>query len=640
MTPSSVRRRDPLLAVVLLLAVCGAALALQGWRSRIPTVDLIPHFLDAAALVREGVIPNRGTISGYLAYNPPGTTWLMVPGVIVTHDPRLIEFVASSLLYAATLLGIYALARSAFGRPTALFATALYAFSEIGLFVAGSLWPRAPIQPFFVWMVYWLLRWAIMRQAQALAIALGIWATGMYVFMEIAPAILLVPFFWYRYRPPVRLAPLAIAAVAALAVWWPYLAYEGQRDYRDLQSMVRRAQVIESGADGRQPWCDPRLTVLTADGRVVAPAAQSGQNDAPSAGGLRVVAGAGLLRFLGAVDNVVTGPTGGTLPIAPISHLVLFTAAALSLIAVAVGSTAAGRFAVARAVRGSRVSMVLGTVFLGLGIVIPEVLVAFFSPDGSIEQGTRDALTALRILLLAVGVCLMIVAPASRALSRLTALLGAYSPGAAAREFLLFALVVPWVTLAVLAEPGRSDRFWWLWPLLVIFVAALVCHAAAAPTWRQRVQAAVLGAVVAGFTWVTPVSDRLQSWRENGWASVDADEIRALEYIASRVGDHRQVRIGYHRPLFVGIPSLSAIDPRFKGGAELDLVLLYTHEIVNGSRCAEGFGPEDDYRIAVDASKRQPVESYRIVASPGPEFRPVRRFGDVVVFSRNQNEPP
>ena len=56
-------RRDPLLALVVLVAFAGTMFAWQGWRERVPTIDLVPHYLDALAFVRDGVVPTRGTVS-------------------------------------------------------------------------------------------------------------------------------------------------------------------------------------------------------------------------------------------------------------------------------------------------------------------------------------------------------------------------------------------------------------------------------------------------------------------------------------------------------------------------------------------------------------------------------------------------
>lgn len=635
---TSTSRRDPALALVVLIAACGVALAMQGWRTRIPTIDLVPHYLDAIALVHDGVIPNRGTISGYLAYNPPGPTWLLAPGVIATDDPRLVEFVVSALLYAATLLGIYCLARTSFGRPTALLATCVYAFSEVGLFVAGSLWPRAPVQPFVVWMVYWLQRWALDRQRRALPIALSLWAAGMFVFMEIAPAILLVPFFWFRYRPPVRVAPLAIAAAAVLLVWWPYLVYESQHDYRDLQSMLLRAEVGTSEAAPGHQWCDSNITIVNDAGQIVWPSAETRQPAEDSTGALRRAAAAGyngVVRLRGAAENAVFGAVGGSPPDLRGSHVVIFIAAAMSLITVALSSTALGSFVLSRPLRPSIVRTVSGVALMGLALVAPRAIVSLVSPDGLIEAETRDTLKALQTALLATGAVLVLLQPMSVAVMRFAAFARASSSDTAPRRFLLFALLVPWAALLILVEPGRSDRLWWLWPLVVIFAAALVFHVVGVATVRRRMAAALLAALIVVLTCVTPANiARLQSWTDDGWAGVDADEIRAVDYIASRIATGpRQTKVGYHLRFFRGIPALSAVDRRFKVGAELDLVLAQKHGVTNADRCAEGLDPEDDYRLVDDASRPLPG-TYRVVASPDPGFRLVRQFGSIRILER------
>jgi hypothetical protein len=621
----------------VLLAACGVALAMQGWRTRIPTLDLVPHYLDAIALVRDGVIPSRGTISSFLAYNPPGPTWLLVPGVIATDDPRLVEGFVSAPLYAATLLGIYWLARTSFGRPTALLATGMYAFSDVGLFVAGSLWPRAPIQPFFVWMVYWLQRWAVSRQPGALPIALSLWAAGMFVFMEIAPAILLVPFCWFRYRPPIRAAQLAITAAGVLLMWWPYLAYESQHEYRDLRSMVLRTQVGTPGSARGHQWCDPGITMVNDAGQIVGSSTGTRQAVPESQGALRGAAMAGykgVLRLRGTVENAVFGVVGGVPPDLRGSHVVVFMAAALSLIAVALSSTALGSFVLSRPLRPSIVRNVLGVALIGLALVVPWAVVSLVSPDGLIEPDTRDALGTLRMAFLAAGAVLVLLLPMSVAVIRFATFATARASNAAPQSFLLFALLVPWAALLILSEPERSDRLWWLWPLTVIFAAALVFHVVGVATVRRRMAAAVLAALIVALTCVTPLNiARLQSWT-TGWAGVDADEFRAIDYIASRIAGSRQAKVGYHLRFFRGIPALSAVDRRFKVGAELDLVLLQKHGITNADRCAEGFAPDDDYRLVADALRPSLPGTYPMVGSPDAGFRPVRRFGGIRVFDR------
>ena len=629
-------RRDWSAAGVLLLAVAGLALSWQGWRARIPAIDLVPHYLDAVALIRDGVIPSRGTISGYLAYNPPGPTWLMVPGVLSTGDPRLAELVPAALLYALTLLGIHRIARWAFSRSTAVLAVALYAFSEIGLFVAGTVWPRAPIQAFVVWTVYWLGRWAVHREARALPIALAIWGAGMYVFMEIAPAILLVPVCWYLYRPPVRLAGIAAAALAVGMVWSPYLSYEAAHEYRDIRSMAFRSTVGPETPAVGPPWCAPGLTVVTDDGAVVGPTAarQMAQpvSDDPT-GAIASAAYGVLYRVRGAGENAMAGVVGGTSPGPWWSRAALFVAVMISIMAIGL-ATVAGR-SVRPSVPFGAIGIAVGLGLIATAAAAPAVLIALFSSDGALETGTSDTLQALQILLIVCGAMVALAGPAWHAMGRLAAVARANAVHRSAQRFLVYALLVPWTALLVLVEPGRSDRFWWLWPLAAIFLAALVFHVVGTSTRARRAVAAGLTGLFVAVACVTPVTlSRLQSWRSDGWAGHDADAIRAIEDVASRVAPRSEAYIGYHVHFFRGIPSLSKVEPRFKVGAELDLVLLLKHGVRNANECAEGFEPHDEYRIVDEPSRASPLGTYRIAALPDPTFRLVRRVVGTSVFAR------
>lgn len=627
-------RRDPLLAVVVLVAFAGTMLAWQGWRERVPTIDLVPHYLDALAFVRDGVMPTRGTVSSYGAYNPPGTTWLLVPGVLLTDEPRLAELFASSLLYLATLLGIYMLARSSFSRTAALLAVCLYAFSEVGLFVAGTLWPRAPIQPFVVWMICWLQRWAVQRDARGLPIALAIWATGLYVFMEIAPIVLLIPICWYVYKPPVRLPSLAAAALGLLVVWWPYLAYEARHDYRDLRSILLQSDVGRARSTVRATaWCDPQVVVVTGDGTTLPPAGSRTSDDtAEDSDRVKTLALTGLIRARGSAVNAVEGVVGRTsTPPAPVS-IALFAGLALAMLAMLSGSAPSPSNA-PRRMPFARTRIVIGAVTIVAAIGLPAALVPLFSPDGSIEEATRDALETLRILLLVLAVTVAFAGPIARAAARLARHLRTDLVASPAQRFLVAGFLLPWAVLAALVEPGRSDRFWWLWPLAAVFLAALVVHVGGGLR-RPRLASIVLGVLVIVLSCATPTHvARLQSWRANGWAGADSDQMRAVDDVASRLGS-RETRIGYHLPFFEGIPRLSVVDSRFKVGAELDLVLAYKYRIANASRCAEGFSPDDEYRIVWTMSRPSPPGAYRIIASPANAFQPVGLFGAAGLYRR------
>ncbi len=146
---------------VLLLAALGAVLILQGWKSRIPNFDMLTT-IDAAQAASSITRTPAGPWCGHelrILY----ASWADLadaarPGAV--RDSRLFEYPGSLALYVGTLLGIFLVARRYFGDRCALVAVVLYGFSELGLTVGSSLLHRHPVQFFFVWVVYWVARWA------------------------------------------------------------------------------------------------------------------------------------------------------------------------------------------------------------------------------------------------------------------------------------------------------------------------------------------------------------------------------------------------------------------------------------------------------------------------------------------------
>src|SRR5262249_24092672 len=155
----------------------------------------------AYELVADHKIPDRGALSSYVSHNPPGGAWLMAPGVFLFKDPRLFDFIGSLGLYVATLTGILLLARMYFTPGCGILAVVLYGLSELGLQVASSVWERLPLHFFYVWMLYFASQWVRRQDSRFLAAAILTWAAGMYVFMEIAPAALILPVIWLIHRP-------------------------------------------------------------------------------------------------------------------------------------------------------------------------------------------------------------------------------------------------------------------------------------------------------------------------------------------------------------------------------------------------------------------------------------------------------
>ena len=84
-------------------------------------------------------------------------------------------------------------------------------------------------------------------------------AAGMYVHLEIMPAVQLLPVVWVLYRPPIRLGTILIAIAISAIIWLPYLRFEYSRDFSDIISQLNRKQNVP--ADYRKAWCDPSLVM-------------------------------------------------------------------------------------------------------------------------------------------------------------------------------------------------------------------------------------------------------------------------------------------------------------------------------------------------------------------------------------------
>jgi hypothetical protein len=113
----------------------------------------------------------------------------------------------------------------------------LYTASFIGAFFGTGLWPRA--HPFFfVWMLLLLTLWVERRQGRYVALAVIVYAAGMYWYMEMAPALLLVPILYFLYRPPVGWKAIVAATAVGVAIWSPYLIFETSRNFEDLRELV------------------------------------------------------------------------------------------------------------------------------------------------------------------------------------------------------------------------------------------------------------------------------------------------------------------------------------------------------------------------------------------------------------------
>jgi hypothetical protein len=534
----------------------------------------------------------------------------MLPGVLLFRDPRLFEYVGSIFLYVGTLLGIFLIARRYFGPRCAVVAVALYGFSELGLSIGSTLFHRYPIHFFFVWMVYCVGRWVGENNPRFLAAAIAVWAVGINVFMEMAPAILVIPVTWLLYRRSIRIAPLLMATALAAAVWYPYLRFERSRNFVDLRSQVFRE--VTGPTDFTHSWCDPSLVPQD---WITLPQESLLSNDRTSSRSRWT----GMRRWASERATVVAGSLLANFGrfLIPGAGAVLFLLSLLGLVAALLGTAKVNSDSEeAPGVWGRRLAWVASGLAL-LALSLNEVLLArFISADGVLATHTVWIIRVTQVLLVLVAFVLVVQRDLmARVVSYVYRRLSAT---AANTRVVAVSLAVPWLLLFVVADADR--RFWWMWPLQVIMLAAAVTYVPA----RLKAPRALVWAGSFGVCLIvaanTMLLSRVQSWTHDGWAGRDAQEVQVADRVNALVrarGGPNETSIGYEIDTSRFMAAFNSIDSRYKVGADLDLLFKYRYGIINKDRCAEGFQASDTYRIVQIA----PIDKYvgrDVAAQPTP----------------------
>jgi hypothetical protein len=618
------------IAFVLLVTSASLLLSAQGWKSRMLAFDLLTYVYAAQDLVESGTLPQHGDTGSYGSYKPPGTAWLMTPGTVLVGDPRAAAYVGTGLLHFATLLGILLLGRRSFGMWPACFAVLLYGLSTHGLFLAGSLWPNGRPE-FYVWFVLLTSLWAMRRDARYLAAALGVWGLGMYVDMAIAPAVLILPVVWLFYRPPVRPLPLLIAGLLVLTVWSPYLRLEATRGFADIKSQLFLRYILPD--QYRQSWCDTTLTLTTWQ-EPAAPGEQSASGSQASAAGASA-ASPGLAARLGMVkDKVLSNFANAAYGPGPDILLLLLVLGTILLCALP-GKAREEPTVGQRSLPSRGQLAVIAVLLIAAGLVLHLVIQgripgAAFIPASGLAKKLPQVSLLVGIILLG-GPWLL--AATQRVLRRMGVELQPTMP----MNLLLISLVVPWLILVILAEPGKPERFWWVWPLQVILLAASVAYFLPKfPVPRWTVVAAQL-LVAAALVPNSFLFGRIDDWRTNGWAGKDPEEVQVIDYVAGLIRQEGKsnAAIGYQLFVYPFMAKYHITNPVYKVGGELELLLRYRHGIVNADQCAEGVSASDEYRIVQVRPKRgadEPKQYFDVPRDDG--FRLLRRFTLYEVYKR------
>jgi hypothetical protein len=204
-------------------------------------------------------------------------------------------------------------------------------------------------------------------------------------------------------------------------------------------------------------------------------------------------------------------------------------------------------------------------------------------------------------------------------------------------ELFVLSLVVPWLTLLIVAELDNQGRFFWLWPLQAIALSAFITNIMARlrmPTFLLWLSYLVLtGALV-----ISPFHSHMKRWLENGWAGSDAQEVQVVDYVANQLrsdGIHHTA-IGYQIFIYDFMANYNIIDSQYKVGAEFDLLFKYRHQIANTNQCAEGLSSRDQYRIVQTKRKNgeeQPSQYFYVPQDR--RFRLIQSFDSYQVFKRD-----
>jgi hypothetical protein len=621
--------------VVVLTATMGLALTLQGWKSRIPLFDLVTYVHSARDFLAHGSLPRHGDTGSYGNFKPPGTAWLMVPSTILFSDPRLSEYVGTGLLYAAGLAGVFLLARMYFGLWCACFSVVLYGLSQHGLFFAGSLWPNGRPE-FFVWIIYFASLWVSRGEPGYLAIGATLWAMAMHIDMAIAPAFFVFPALWLLYRPPLRASPMVIGAIVALIVWYPYLRFETSRDFADVKSMLLLRDIRP--ANHTESWCNPGLTLSSWE-RASAPGlmsisapANSPRNAVAEVINSRIIVPASKLSA-----NFHAGYLADRAIFGPATALMLLL---LTLISMLLLTRSQMYRSGADVSGGARWMGRLGMFAIAAGLILNEWIIArYVSVDGTIEPSTAAHIRWLQVAMIVSGaVSLLLRKPLAHLLRRLL------DAGKVRRNVnpLAVSLLVPWIILLIVAEPGKPERFWWLWPLQIVFLAALVTNVLSRVRRAWPITSFVFGFIALALLCNPLALSRVNSWIEKGWSGAEAAEIEAVDFIADqlRAEGKNYGPIGYQVYIYPFMAEYNIANPQYKVGADFDLLLKYRHGITNTNTCAEGISSQDEYRIVQSEPRQEAWRPRDYFDVPHePSFRLVRQFDLYQIFKHTHGAP-
>jgi hypothetical protein len=519
---------------ILFVTAASSLLAYSGWREQSPldSPDILSNQEAAIEFVTNGVIPFRGQGLSYSGYGPPGTSFLLVPGVLLMADPRLAEVPGAVLLHFGTLLFIYLIVRGWIGRGAAWAAVALAGFLP---FTGPTLWPNG--HPFFVaGMLYCLLRWVRDRSAHWFSAALLLAGLGMYVYFTIAPALIAMAVIALVFRRPISIRSLAGVLLILFAVWLPYLHFETGRNFTDISSMILRRDLESGSGTASAPvYCYASLpgesdfqgvtympwTGLSNQARVIFP--RTGR-----LAGLELT----LCTLFNKLDrNFDSGFFLSSEPVWPTAVLFgMYLTGWMVLFFRSVGTWRRPMewLARLRAVPAWKFLIGCGIGILAICLLIqPVVFGTLLVGDPDWDLPARLLLTQVRMYGAVFWISLVIGA----------GLASRWDMTARDAGVLAIMIAVCGFLLVGLSEIERSWRFWWFWALQSIAVAAALEGWIRAWKWPRWMAAGWVVLAMAVFFPFRSAASSAEAIIRDGYGGRESGQIQAMEWLAGKAGE-------------------------------------------------------------------------------------------------------
>ena len=619
-------RAVPDILLLFLLAAAVVLVRTQGWRaSRLNNPDMLPYYAGARALIESGTLPDRGDISSYDSYSPPGTAYLMVPGLLLTRDARLQRVPGDAIVFAGTILLLYLVIVPILGRGIGLTAAAATAVSSLGY---QGIYPIG--HPLFVLgALAALTAWVNGRRRWALPLALLSLAAGLYADLGIIPFVIVVAAVWLIFRPKIWWPGVAVAAVIGVLLWLPYLRFEAGRGFSDLASILTLRRLNSSGAKSQA--C---LAVLPSESETIDGVFIPYMSQASAVGRLVPEGGSSIgnalhracVLFANLDGNFDSAEflTGNNQPLAATMFLVTLigmTALLVGWLRSLSATSDGGRRRRDWPAWAALLVAIAGAAAL-YAVLDPRGIAPRLTADGSLSEPARLVLAQARayLPLLWFGITIGVW-------------LGWRTPSSTSAGLLALSLWIPYLLLIILAEPGRVERFRFMWPLQVtalVYAVMLILPRSRWPLWR--IAAGVL--VVAVLFPTAAIVAKARAWAAQGYSGPDAGETALVDYIAgiARASGSTHLAVGYDAS---GRPAGETItDAYHRPGAWIDYLLTTRHGVRNERAPGELLSADDDFRVR-DTSIGGDGRAMSAAAAPAwPGYHLAAVFGPLEVYQR------